>query len=129
MQQTFNLDIDGTATRDFPLFKAPAAGPGSSGTLVRATYTQELDADGDKTIKIRNLTTSVDLTNTLDVDALGADAGADMVLASTNVAWKAGDLIGAVYTVTTAGSVAPGECTLTIQADLGVGTGGPALMG
>lgn len=124
-RQYHNVDLDATATRDFPLFVAM-----QDGFLRAAFFSQELDTDGDKVIKIRNLTTSVDLTNNLDIDALAADASAAFVLATTNVPWKKGDVIGLVYTVATAGAVAPGEVAISMLVDDPIGSGsGPGWAG
>lgn len=107
---SYNLDLDGTTTRDFPLTRMVF-----KGKLRAASWVQELDVDGDKTVKVRNLTDGVDLTANLDIDALAADAGADFVLATSGLVVPAGKLVGVVYTVTTAGTVAPGECGITLS--------------
>jgi hypothetical protein len=109
-----NVDLDATATRTVPLFQVPARGERM--TLEDANYTQELDADGTKTVKIRNRTKSRDLTAELDVDALAAQAsGAFVLTAGVNKDVDPGDQLELVYTVTVAGTVAPGETAIYMR--------------
>ncbi len=105
----------GTTTVTIPLFRLT-----NKERLLAATFVQDNDTDGDKVIKIRNLTRSVDLTANLDVDALAADSGADFVLVTveSDLIGNVGDIIGAVYTVTTAGTVQPGELNVLTKWNL-----------
>ena len=115
MVRNFNVDLDTTATRTVPLFRAT-----KPGRLTKGSVAQELDSDGDKTIKIRNATRAVDMTANLDVDALAALAGAPLVVNVDGSAdYAEGDLIVAVYTVNTAGSVAMGETGIELDCQEG----------
>lgn len=104
MKAHYNLGITGVATRTIPLFRATDAG-----VLVGASFSQEGDTDGDKTFKIRNVTRGVDMSQALDIDALAALGHADIPVAAAvgDRAFRKGDLIAAVYTVTTAGAAGP----------------------
>lgn len=106
---SFGLDIAGTATRTVPLFRATR-----KGTLKAATWVQELDADGTKTVTIRNRTKALNMTSALDIAALPAQASAAFAL-TANTAIDAGDQIELVYTVTVAGVTAPGACGVTME--------------
>ena len=85
-------------------------------TLKAASFAQELNADGDKTVQIHNATASKDLTTALDADALGAlDSSAFTLTATTaDLTIASGDFITLVYTVATAGSVACGESSVAM---------------
>jgi len=111
MIRNFNVDLDTTATRTVPLFRAT-----KPGRLTKGSFSQELDTDGDKVLKIRNATRAVDMTANLDIDALAALAGAALVVNTDGSAdFAEGDLIVAVYTVATAGSVAAGESGIELD--------------
>lgn len=102
------LNIPATATRTIPLFQVPLSG--EKMTIEAATFVQELDSDGDKTAKIRNRTKARDLTANLDIDALAAQSAAPFVLGTgVNKDVNPGDQLELVYTVNTAGAVAPGD--------------------
>jgi hypothetical protein len=104
------VDIDGTATRTFPLFRAPY-----SLRIRSADFLQEADADGDKTVKLRDETAAADLSAALDIDALGALAGGTIVLSDSDTRIAAGNVVSLVYTVVTAGVQAPDECTVALD--------------
>lgn len=77
-----------------------------------ASYSQEDDCAGTNvTGKLRNETTSTDLTATLDLDALGAMAGGNFVV--NDVLVNAGDVVSFV----TAGTIttAPGSVGLMLD--------------
>jgi len=105
----------GATTATIPVFRAP-----QKMRLLAGTFVQDNDTDGDKVIKVRNLTKTVDQTANLDVDALAADAGADFVLTTVaaDLVVNKGDIIGVVYTVTTAGVVQPGEVNVVLKYQL-----------
>jgi hypothetical protein len=121
MDRTFKADLDGSSTRTVPLLVAQ-----TDLTLRAATFAQELDTDGDKTCHLRNVTQGLNLTDTLDVDALGALGQAAFAnIVATPI--KKGDLLALVYTVTTAGTVHPGEVAISAVFDEPLGQGhGPA---
>lgn len=101
----------GTATVTIPLFVARKAGK-----LEGADYCAQNATDGAKTVQLVNSTSGVNLTNALSVNGVSALTKAAFVLATTNTDMAVGDVISAVYTVTTAGTVQPGE--IAIQASL-----------
>lgn len=112
-----HLTITGTATRTVPLWRATR-----SGKLVRASYAQELDTDGDKTLTLRNATKAVNMSSALDIDALAVLGHGEIVVnADTSADFDVGDLIVAVYTVNTAGTVAPGEAAIALDVNYGRG--------
>lgn len=109
------LNVPGNATTTFPLFRATRPGK-----LKAASWTHSGAVDGTKTVKVRNLTTGVDLTAALEIDGIAALGSSELALAATNVAWSKGDVIGLVYTVAVAGAVAPGQSGLEIETQHGV---------
>ncbi len=116
-EEACTLNIPGTATRTIPLLKVPPVGFGEKMTIEAATFVQELATDGAKLIKIRNRTKARDLTADLTINGLGAQAAASFVLSTTklNRDVEPGDQLEAVYTVNTAGTVAPGDCTCYLR--------------
>lgn len=112
----FKLNLAATTTRTVPLMRAPRAG-----RLVKATVIQELDADGDKVLSIRNATRNVAMTALADLDALAALGSVAMVPNTDGSAdFAEGDNLTALYTVNTAGSVAPGETTVVLDVQYGM---------
>jgi predicted ribosome-associated RNA-binding protein Tma20 len=113
-----------TADNSVPLFKAAKAGH-----VIRASYLQEANAGVVPGVKLRNETQSADITAVLDAGALGALAGADLVITEANSRIVAGDVVSLVYDYTSGN--APLEATIEIEIDDEVtGTGqGPAWAG
>ena len=112
-----NLTLTGTATRTVTMFKAT-----QRMILRKATWSQELAVDGTKTITVQNNTTTVNMTTALTINGLGALGSANFVLnnainggSDSNMVVKTGDVIVCVYTVTVAGSVAPSECSISLE--------------
>jgi len=86
--------------------------------------------DGVKTALIRNATQNIALSAALTINGLAALARTPFVLAVTNALIKKGDVITVTYTVSTAGTVAPGETSIGLIVDDPVGAGaGPAWAG
>lgn len=108
-------NITGVGTTTYNVFTAP-----EKMRFRAASYLQAADTDGTKTLKLRNETKSVDLTADLDIDALGANAGAQFVPTTVNgdryIA--KGDRISMVFTETVAGTVDPGEVRVMIELEL-----------
>lgn len=116
MVRNFNLNIPATATRTVPLMRAT-----KPGRLVKASFFQELDADGTKTVQVRNATRGVNMSAALDVAALAAQAGAAIVCNSDGSAdFNENDLLVLVYTVTVAGAVAPGDIAVELDLTEGI---------
>lgn len=113
------LSLTGTSTKTVPLWVAQRGG-----TLRSGDWAAEGATDGAKTVTIKNATQNVNLTAALTINGVAALARASFALASTNVAINPGDVIVAVYTVNTAGSVAPGESAVTLTIDDILGQGG-----
>lgn len=107
---TANLDIGGTATRTVPLFRAT-----HRLRIMAAAWMHENAVDGTKTVTIRNLTKGQDLTGALTINGLGALGSAAFVPNIRII--DAGDRIGLVYTVTVAGTVAPGACNVFLDVE------------
>jgi hypothetical protein len=109
--RNFNNDLDGTATRTVPLFRAT-----KPGRLTKASWSQELAVDGAKTVKIRNETRAADMTAALTINGLGA-LGSGVIVVNTDGSAdiREGDLISCVYTVTTAGTVAAAESGIELD--------------
>jgi len=104
------VDLDGSTTRTVAIFAAPFAG-----AICDAAYTQEKDADGDKTVKLRNLTKGVDITQELDVDALGANGSSTFTIIRAAAEFEELDVVGLVYTVNTAGTVNPEQISISMD--------------
>ena len=112
--RTIVNDLDTTATRTVSGFRAlyPCK-------LLAASWMQELAVDGAKTVKVRNETRALDITQALTINGLGALGGAALVVIGANADIRRGDIISIVYTVTTAGTVAPGEAAMTLHTRIG----------
>ena len=112
--RTIVNDLDTTATRTVSAFRAlyPCK-------LLAATWMQELAVDGAKTVKIRNETRTLDLTQQLTINGLGALGSAVFTVIPANADIRKGDVISIVYTVTTAGTVAPGESAVNMHTRIG----------
>lgn len=117
-QQDIELSLPGTATLTAPLFVADRPG-----FLSAADWSAQGATDGTKTVQLKNNTQNVNLTGALTVSGLAALARTPFVMASTNKGLNKNDVIVAIYTVSVAGSVGPGEATvgMTIDDPLGVG--------
>jgi len=90
------MDLDGTASRTVPAFKAPFKGRFRS-----ASYMHEVDPVGTSLlVKLRNATKAVDLTADLNVTAIVANGGADFVNATGDLVVNKGDLVTVVSTAT-----------------------------
>lgn len=118
VQQDIELSLPGTATLTVPLFIADRPG-----YISAADWSAQGATDGTKTVQLKNNTQNKNITAALTVSALAALARTPFVLASTNVGFNKNDVIVAIYTVSVAGTVGPGEASvgMTIDDPLGVG--------
>ncbi len=107
MRHPSNLTLAGTATITVPLFVAE-----SDGEIQSADYVAQVATDGTKTIQLKNNTQNFNITAALTVSGIAALTKTPFVMASTNAPIRKGDVIVAIYTVTVAGTVGPGEASI-----------------
>jgi len=107
MRHPSNLTLAGTATLTVPLFVAE-----SDGEIQSADYVASGATDGTKTIQLKNNTQNFNITAALTVSGIAALTKTSFVMASTNAPIRKGDVIVAIYTVTVAGTVGPGEASI-----------------
>lgn len=112
MRQHYQLAIGLLVTRTITLFRA--VNPGQ--LCGEATLAQETATDGTKSVKIRNLTRGVDMTEDKAISGLGAGGSTTLALGTVgNRQWRKGDVIAAVYTATVAGAVAPTNLSIDLD--------------
>lgn len=111
----WSVSLTGTSTLTVPVFLAP-----QRLHIRKLAYSASGATDGAKTIKIHNQTQNVDITTALTINGLAALANTPFVMndaagggADSNLYVAPSDVIVAVYTVTTAGAVAPGTVALS----------------
>jgi hypothetical protein len=88
--------------------------------LVRASYQQTADAEAATSFTLTLMNGAVALTSALDIDALGATAGADFVITTVDNAdiLADGDVITAVFNETGGTVTAPGQVAITLELQL-----------
>jgi len=124
MREPINLTITTTVTQTLPLLVAE-----TDGDILSADWCPQNAVDGAKTVKIRNQTQGVDYTALLTINGLAALSRTPFVMVN-HPALKKGDVLVAVYTVNTAGSVAPGEASVSMTMIEPIGQGfGPGWAG
>lgn len=110
--KVFGWNQTGTTTVTIPLFVAVRRLKWRSGK-----YAAQNATDGAKTLQIKNNTRTVFPTAALSVNGIAALAAADFVNSTTDsdLIINTGDVVVGVYTVTTAGTVQPGELRITAE--------------
>lgn len=106
-----SLDVDTTASRTFPAFRASF-----KGKLRAASYMHEVDPIGTSIlVKVRNATKAVDMTADTNVTAVVALGGVDLALVSVqgDLVVNKNDLI-TVVTTDTAITTAPAEVNIDL---------------
>lgn len=102
---------DETSTRTAAAFVVPR-----DMEVITAKLVQDDSPDGAKTLKVRNLTQSEDVTSAEDSDALSADTAASLTVNNGDVSED--DVLALVYTVNTAGTTGPGAVTVALEVQL-----------
>src|SRR5512142_1145784 len=113
LTKVFGWNQTGTTTVTIPLFVALRRLKFRS-----LNYVAQNATDGTKTLQIKNNTRTVFPTAALTVSGIAALTAASFVNSTTDsdLIVNAGDVVVGVYTVTTAGTVQPGE--LRVSAEL-----------
>lgn len=117
MREPFNLSLPGVATITVPLCVAE-----TDGDVLSADWSCQGAVDGTKTIQLKNQTQNANITAALTINGLAALARTPFVMVN-HPPHKKGDVLVAIYTATVAGSVGPGEATVSATMAEPIGSG------
>lgn len=110
--KAFKWNQTGSTTATVPLFVAQRRM-----RIRSASWVAQNATDGAKTCQLKNNTKTVNPSAALTVNGVAALAAAPFVLSTTesDLILNTGDVLVAVYTVTTAGTVQPGEVSVSVE--------------